>query len=183
MANNNRNMQQNAMLLGTYMGVFWILKFILFPLGMSAPFFSLLFIVLTLCVPFLGYYYARMYRNQVCQGYISFGQAWMFTTFMYMFASVLVAVAHYIYFRYLDNGFILDTCESQIALIEAANLPNTEGYITTLREALDNVRRLSPIDITMQMISQNVFTGMMLALPTALFVARRKPATPDIDNV
>lgn len=65
MAENRGYMQRYAMLFGTYMGGFWILKFILFPVGLSVPFLLFLFMGLTLCVPFMGYYYARMYRNQV----------------------------------------------------------------------------------------------------------------------
>lgn len=72
MAENRGYMQRYAMLFGTYMGGFWILKFILFPVGLSVPFLLFLFMGLTLCVPFMGYYYARMYRNQVCGGGISF---------------------------------------------------------------------------------------------------------------
>ena len=48
---------------GTYMGVYWILKFILFPLGLSIPFLLFLFFGLTLGVTFMGYYYARTYRK------------------------------------------------------------------------------------------------------------------------
>lgn len=93
MAENRGYMQRYAMLFGTYMGGFWILKFILFPVGLSVPFLLFLFMGLTLCVPFMGYYYARMYRNQVCGGGISFLHAWVFTVFMYMFAALLAAVA------------------------------------------------------------------------------------------
>lgn len=105
MAENRGYMQRYAMLFGTYMGGFWILKFILFPVGLSVPFLLFLFMGLTLCVPFMGYYYARMYRNQVCGGGISFLHAWVFTVFMYMFAALLAAVAHYIYFRFIDHGY------------------------------------------------------------------------------
>ena len=94
------------MLFGTYLGGFWILKFILFPLGISVPFLFSIFIGLTLCVPFMAYYYVRMYRNMVCGGTISFLHAWIFTVFMYMFAALLTAVAHYIYIRFIDQGFI-----------------------------------------------------------------------------
>lgn len=38
MAENRGYMQRYAMLFGTYMGGFWILKFILFPVGLSVPF-------------------------------------------------------------------------------------------------------------------------------------------------
>ncbi len=91
MAENRGYMQRYAMLFGTYMGGFWILKFILFPVGLSVPFLLFLFMGLTLCVPFMGYYYARMYRNQVCGGGISFLHAWVFTVFMYMFWGSILA--------------------------------------------------------------------------------------------
>lgn len=153
MAENRGYMQRYAMLFGTYMGGFWILKFILFPVGLSVPFLLFLFMGLTLCVPFMGYYYARMYRNQVCGGGISFLHAWVFTVFMYMFAALLAAV--------------VDT-------LAQSNMPGMDSYIATYQEALETARLLSPIDITLQMISSNVFWGSILAFPTALFVMRRK---------
>ena len=94
---------------GTYMGIYWILKFILFPLGFHIPFLSLLFLILTLSVPFIGYYYVRMYRDKICGGSIQFSHAVLFTIFLYMFASLLVAVAHYIYFQFIDHGFIINS--------------------------------------------------------------------------
>ena len=109
------------MLFGTYMGGFWILKFILFPVGLSVPFLLFLFMGLTLCVPFMGYYYARMYRNQVCGGGISFLHAWIFTVFMYMFAALLAAVAHYIYFRFIDHGYVINTCETMVDTLAQSN--------------------------------------------------------------
>ena len=51
----NKGYMQYAMLFGTYLGGYWILKFILFPLGLTIPFLSFLFVGLTLCVPFMGY--------------------------------------------------------------------------------------------------------------------------------
>ena len=145
------------MLFGTYMGGFWILKFILFPVGLSVPFLLFLFMGLTLCVPFMGYYYA-----------------WIFTVFMYMFAALLAAVAHYIYFRFIDHGYVINTCETMVDTLAQSNMPGMDSYIATYQEALETARLLSPIDITLQMISSNVFWGSILAFPTALFVMRRK---------
>lgn len=126
MAENRGYMQRYAMLFGTYMGGFWILKFILFPVGLSVPFLLFLFMGLTLCVPFMGYYYA------------------------------------------------LNTCETMVDTLAQSNMPGMDSYIATYQEALETARLLSPIDITLQMISSNVFWGSILAFPTALFVMRRK---------
>ncbi len=105
------------------------MKFILFPVGLSVPFLLFLFMGLTLCVPFMGYYYARMYRNQVCGGGISFLHAWVFTVFMYMFAALLAAVAHYIYFRFIDHGYVINTCETMVDTLAQSNMPGMDSYI------------------------------------------------------
>ncbi len=174
MAQNRTNiLQRNAMLLGTYMGVYWILKFILFPLMLRMPLLSFLFLGLTLGVPFMGYYFVRMYRNQVCGGVIGFLHAWVFTFFMYMFAALITAVAHYVYFRFIDHGFVLDTYEWQVEQLLNSGIKEFSESGEMLQEALESVRRLTPIEITMQMISWNLFCGAVLAVPTALFVKRR----------
>ena len=102
-------LQEYAMRFGTYMGLFWIFKFIFLPIGFSIPLLQLLFILMTLFVPVLGYIYARRYRNQHHEGYLSFTQAFSFCFLMYLFASILTALAHYVYFRFIDQGYLLNT--------------------------------------------------------------------------
>ena len=129
------------MVYGAYLGVFWIVGAIFFPLGLGNPLLFLVFLAFVLCGPFIAYRYARAYRNGACDGYISFLHAWTFTVLMYMFAGLLAAAAHYIYFRFIDQGYILNTYTS-----------------------------------LMQLFSNNVFWGALLAIPTALFVMKRTPA-------
>lgn len=178
MTENKGYLQRYAMLFGTYLGGFWILKFILFPLGLTEPFLLLLFMVLTLCVPFMAFYYVRMYRNLVCGGSIGFLHAWIFTVFMYMFAALLTAMAHYIYFRFIDQGFVLNAYETILNNVEGnvPMMPGMDVYIQQFKEVLSVMRTLSPIETTMQLMSQNVFYGSLLAIPTALFVMKRPPA-------
>ena len=162
MTESRSNLQKYAMHFGTYMGVYWILKFILFPLGLSIPFLLFLFFGLTLGVPFMGYYYARTYRDKVCGGSIRFLQAWVFIVFMYMFAALLTAVAHYIYFRFIDHGFIVNTYMGMFDELTNKDVPGVEGYIGQLKEVMEMISTLTPIDITMQLMSQNVFYGSCL---------------------
>lgn len=177
MTENRNYLQKYAMHFGTYMGMYWILKFILFPLAFSIPFLLFLFICLTLAVPFLGYHYAKMYRDKICEGTIGFAHACLFTLFMYMFASLLVAVAHYIYFQFIDHGFIINQC---VALMQqtTAELPEMEANREFFQNTIDGVRALSPIDITMQILSNDVFWGSIMAVPTALFVMKKSKNTP-----
>lgn len=178
MTEDRNNLQKYAMHFGTYMGIYWVLKFILFPLGLSIPFLLFLFFGLTLGVPFMGYYYARMFRDKVCGGSIRFLQAWIFVTFVYLFAALFTSVAHYVYFQFIDHGFIVNTYTGMLNELASNEMPGMEGYISQLKEAMKTISALTPADITLQLLSQNVFYGGILAVPTALFVMR-KPKSPE----
>lgn len=174
MTENRTFLQKYAMQFGSFMGIYWILKFALFPLGLSMPFLQLLFLFFTACVPFLGYYYVRLYREKICGGGIGFVHAWLFTLFMYMFAALLTSVAHYIYFQFIDHGYIVNTYIGLLKEFKSLKMPGFGNSISQLEDALNVASTLRPIEITMQLISQNVLYGSILAIPTALIVKKKK---------
>lgn len=172
MTENRNYLQKYAMHFGTYMGIYWILKFVLFPLGFRIPFFSFLFIILTLAVPFIGYFYVKTYRDKVCGGGLSFLSAVIFTIFMYMFASLLVAVAHYVYFQFIDNGFIIESY-TQLWNELMATSPSLISNKEIIEETIDTLRSLNPSNITLQLLSWDVFWGSLLSIPTGLMVMKK----------
>lgn len=137
-------------------------------------FFQLLYVILTLAVPIIGYYYVKIYRDKVCGGAIQFSHAVLFTIFMYMFASLLVAVAHYIYFQFIDHGFIFNTLADfwNQAIEQSPALQENKELMKDMFDA-DKINSLSAIDITMQMLSSDVFFGSILAIPTGLMVMKK----------
>lgn len=168
------SLQQTAMYFGTLMGLFWIIKFTFLPLGFTIPLLQLLFMLLTFFVPILGYLYARKFRNRYCGGSITFSRAFAFTVLMYLFAALLAAVAHYIYFRYIDNGFLIDSYIGQLEAMKPTATEELKESIDQFIEGFSLISSLSPIQLTFQLISQNFMYGVLLALPTALLVMRRK---------
>ena len=167
------SLQQTAMYFGTLMGLFWIIKFTFLPLGFTIPLLQLLFVLLTFFVPILGYLYARKFRNRYCGGSITFSRAFAFTVLMYLFAALLAAVAHYIYFRYIDNGFLIDSYIGQLEAMKPTATEELKESIDQFIEGFSLISSLSPIQLTFQLISQNFLYGTLLALPTALLVMRR----------
>ncbi len=160
-----------AMTYGTYMGLFWIAKFALIPFIFSMPVTSLLFMGLTIAVPFVGYHFAQHYRKHYCpEGQLPFMRGWIFCMSMYFFASLLVAIAHYVFFRYIDQGALLGSYSAVLDQLIAANTSLAQS-LESNRQALDLIRAMSPIDLTIQLLINNLFYGMMMALPTALVVA------------
>ncbi len=172
--NQSISLQQTAMYFGTLMGLFWIIKFTFLPLGFTIPLLQLLFVLLTFFVPILGYLYARKFRNRYCGGSITFSRAFAFTVLMYLFAALLAAVAHYIYFRYIDNGFLIDSYIGQLEAMKPTATEELKESIDQFIEGFSLISSLSPIQLTFQLISQNFLYGTLLALPTALLVMRRK---------
>lgn len=168
------SLQQTAMYFGTLMGLFWIIKFTFLPLGFTIPLLQLLFVLLTFFVPILGYLYARKFRNRYCGGSITFSRAFAFTVLMYLFAALLAAVAHYIYFRYIDNGLLIDSYIGQLEAMKPTATEELKESIDQFIEGFSLISSLSPIQLTFQLISQNFLYGTLLALPTALLVMRRK---------
>ena len=174
MTENKSTLQEYAMRYGTAIGIFWACKFVLFPLGMSMPLLLIFFFILTLSVPILGYLFVRKYREQQCEGVLNFSRAYIFTIFMYMFASLFVAVIHYLYFRYIDNGMIVNTYQGMIDQMNAVATGDMKESLEQFRTALDVVSSLTPLEITLQLLTQNVFYCTILAIPTGLLVMRNK---------
>ena len=172
--NSSNRILNGAMMYGTAMGVFWILKFVLVPLIFTFPFTSLMFLGLTAAVPFLGYFFVRQYRNRYClNGQIGFMQAWMFSLLMYTFAALLVSVAHYVFFRYIDGGSMLATYNSMLDELQNVT-PEMNDLVTQYRQAVDLIAAMSPIELTIQLVLNNIFYGMMLSLPTAFIVSLKR---------
>lgn len=167
-------LQEGAMRYGTAMGIFWTIKFILFPLGMTNPLLLMLFFFLTLVVPVVGYQFARKYRDRECGGVISYSRAFLFTAFMYMFAALFATIIHYVYFKYIDNGLIVNTYYDMLNQLSAGATGELETSINQIREALDVIAQLTPVEISLQLISQNIFYCIIIAIFTALLVMRYK---------
>ena len=107
-------MTRYATFCGTLMGLFWLAKFTLVPLGIIMPLLMFLFLALSLCVPFIAYAMARNYRNRYRAGVIGFGEAWLFLFLIFLYASLLTAMGYFIYFRFIDGGFILNSLEEMV---------------------------------------------------------------------
>ena len=172
MTDQRKNFQEAAMRYGTMMGIFWTLKFVLFPMGMQSPLLLMAFFLLTLIVPVAGFFLVRQYRDRECGGVLSFSRAFLFTSFMYLFAALFATIAHYVYFRYIDGGLIVNTYQDMLTQMEAIATADMKASLDQFQQALDIIASLSPLEISIQLITQNVFYCTLIALPTALLVKR-----------
>lgn len=189
-----------AMNMGAVVGVYYIVKFCLFPLSLNSTMAAMLFLGLTLVVPFLVYMLTRRYRDLHLGGQIEFSRAYIFAVLIMGFGSLLGAVAHYIYFAYIDGGAIMDAFSQSIeqlqemspilsaplegtpdatspeALSQSTDIKqNINNYIAIMQQTAQQFQAMTPIDITIGMLSNNFSWSVILSLPIALIVSLRKP--------
>lgn len=185
MTTNRISIQKNAMTYGTYMGLFWVAKFILFPLGFSYNFLFLLFFLLTIAVPFICYRMTKNFRDTKLNGTINWFQAWAFNLFVFLFAALLVGVAHYAYFQFIDHGFIIESYDKVLTNIKlqtkSLSLENDgaqlQDQLSQVQKMIDTFKRIKPIEIVYQLFTQNIFWGNIIALLVA-FIVPKKSSVP-----
>lgn len=179
-------MMDCAMNMGAVVGLYYIGKFCLFPLSLHSTMAALLFLGLTLMVPVLVYMLVKRYRDQYCEGCIDFSRAMIFSVLVMGFGSLLAAAAHYIYFAFIDGGAMIGALVQSIEQLQSVDLNTLEGvddeavvqfdqYIELMQQTTLQLRAMSPIDMTMGMLSNNISWSIILALPIAIFVKKVKP--------
>ena len=94
---------------------------------------------------------------------------------MFAFAALLASVAHYVFFQYVDGGAMVATYRELLDELQRT-APEMEEMVKQYRQAADLIAGMTPIDLTIQLILNNVFYGMLLALPTAFIVSLKRPA-------
>ena len=91
MEENKGLLLKSAMTYGLAMGIYWVIKYLFFIFSNTIPALNIVYLVLTLLVPFIAYYLTKRYKQDI-GGKISFFHAWRFGTMLYFFAALIVAL-------------------------------------------------------------------------------------------
>ena len=130
-------------------------------LAMSTPFF-------------VGWLLVR-FRNYALDGAISFRRALAFCFYTFFYASLLFAVAQFVYFRYLDHGTLATMLMNSINTLEPVYKAN--GISTAeLRQSMYLIGQLTPIEIAFVFMMQNIFIGFIISFPIAFFAKKLRGA-------
>ncbi len=173
--NNIKSLFPCAMSYGMMLGVGLIVKFAFLPLGFRYTLCQLLFLVGTLLVPVALCYIAKLYRDNYLGGKISFMHTYTFGYLTFLFASLVVALAHFVYFEFIDRGYMYEGYMQQLAsLRETAGSDASQiALLDSLTKNLQSISELSSISLTIQLLFQNIFFGAIFSLIPA-FLIRKK---------
>lgn len=156
-----------AMSYGFSLGIFWIVKYIFYMFSMRFSYLVVIYWEMSLVVPYLAYLLTKRYREDL-GGVISFSQAWRFGVLIYLFAAMLVSIMHYVFYRFVaPPDFLSSAVEQTIASLKQMQV---DSKVISSIESMN----FSPIHMALQGILNNIFYGIILSLPVAALVCRRK---------
>lgn len=158
---------------GAILGAVWIASFFLCIAGFSNPGLSLAGSFLAIASPLMAGKRLMKFRDSARQGIISFRRAAAYYVLMFFYASLLMAVAQYVYLAYIDNGYVLSCYTDTLSLPETRRMLEGAGLSTgDIDGVLEQMGQTPPIMAALNIMTFNISVGIMLS-PIAALAARR----------
>lgn len=152
---------------GFLLFLLWIASFTIIVSNPASAWGSLL----AMATPFFVGWLLIRFRDYALNGVISFRRALAFSIFTFFYASMLFAVAQYVYFRFLDHGALISMLTSSVKTLEPfyqAQGVSVEG----LKQSITMIGGLSAVEIAFVFMMQNIFMGFFMSFPIALLTRR-----------
>lgn len=180
------NILQASMTLGTYLGVYIILVYIVFALAITRLMaLSLLSIPLMMGIPVIAYLLVRRFREANSMPFFPFPVSWMITILTFLFATMLSCSVAYLYLRFIDNGALsagllarwseyMQASDSITqTLTDAAQIEQFKATMDTYDRYVNWLSSLPPSGLTKQLIQTSLVWGNILSLIIALIATKR----------
>ena len=159
---------------GALLSLLWIGGFICYIQGMTNPLLGMLAIILIVISPFFVARRLRHFRDYAREGFISFGRGYAFTVLTFFYAGLLLAAALYVYFAFIDQGYLLGKLTEMLNSAEGQKAIQAYGMNEQMQEGLRGLSDMRPIDYAVNMLTLNISTGLFLGLPIAAVVQKVK---------
>ena len=148
---------------GAFLGILWIVSFVCSVLGAHVPFMGTLGLTFALLTPFFIIRRIRSFRDRIRQGELSFWNGYIYSTSMFFYAALLLALAQFVFFAYLDKSNFLTTMLDQVEqMLIAGQYPKAE-----VKATVATMRAMRPIDWALYFLSMNILTGFVVSIVIA----------------
>lgn len=165
---------------GLIVGLMWVLSFACFIFGLNKPLIGNLALLFGLLSIFVCEKLVRNFRYTVQE--LRFPAVWRMSLMIYFYASLIMAMAQFIYFRFIDNGLLQEAYSEVLQRPEAITMLQQmmpdEDISTVTEQALAMLGSITPAQMTGEFLIYNLFLGLMLSIPTAVLakMGRKDPS-------
>jgi hypothetical protein len=157
---------------GALLALCWIASFAFYVYGTGSPMMMGLGLVAAICSPFFAAQRLRLFRDRARDGVISFRRSWAYYALIFFYAGILFALAQYLYFEFLDKGFMLSQVMQVWSSTEGQQMLKAYGLTETLKESIDMMAKLRPIDYALNDLTLTITLGLILGLPFGALMKR-----------
>ena len=131
---------------------------------------SMLMVITT---PFFVASRLKKFRDEGREGIISFGRGYAYTIFVFFYGAVLLAVAQYLYFAYMDNGYLVNSFAKMMTSEEGRTMLEQYGMTKVVDDSLAEMAATRPIDYALNILTINISLGFILGVPIGLIMQRK----------
>ena len=97
-----------------------------------------------------------------------------FSVLTFFYAGLLLALALYVYFAFIDKGYLLGHFTSVVSSEEGRQVLKMYGMAEQqVKDGLQELAQMRPIDYALNMLTVNITTGFLLGLPIAALMKRQ----------
>ena len=158
---------------GAQVAVLWIASFALFVMQFEHQMLSLLSFAVGVGSLVYASWCVIRFRDRVRGGVLSFWQALSFGLLTYLYAALLFALAQFIYFQFMDGGYMMEHYYTIVSTDEYRQMMRIYGITESdMQLAMDGIAALRPIEIAMQFFTLNIIMGFLVSLPMAVLARR-----------
>ena len=158
---------------GAMLAVLWVASFACYIAGIANPVYAMGAIVLMVITPFFVGRRLGKFRDEGRDGIIPLGRGWAYAIFVFFYAAILLAVAQYVYFAYMDQGYLLMSFSKSMSSPETEQLLQQAGLLQAMKDSLEMMGQMRPIDYALNVLTVNIALGIVLGLPIAALMQRR----------
>ena len=159
---------------GALLALLWVSSFLLYIMGLSNQMLGLAAILLMLYTPFFVGSRLGKFRDFGREGLISFRRGYAYTILVFFYGGVLFAVVQYLYFAFMDQGFLLSQFSRMMNTDEARQMLQQYGMTQMMDESLQQMAATRPIDYALNMLTINISLGFILGIPISLIKQKVK---------
>ena len=158
---------------GALLAVLWVASFACYVAGIANPLYSMMAMVLMVATPFFVALRLGAFRDKGLGGIISLPRGWAYSVYVFFYAAILMAVAQYVYFAYIDQGYLMQSFATAMSTPEAKQMIEQYGIKETMDESMELMGQLRPIDYALNVLTVNIMVGVVLGLPIAALMRRK----------
>ena len=159
---------------GAFLALLWVATFSLYIIGVTNQILGMVAILLMVYTPFFVGDRLGKFRDYGREGVISFGRAYAYTVFVFFYAGVLFAIVQYLYFAFIDKGYLLSQFSKMLTAEETQQVLRQYGMTEVMNESLKEMSATRPIDYALNMLTLNISLGFILGVPISLIMQRNK---------